>query len=894
MKLSSLSLVSLWFAAMAGEAKAALTETFDFGSGVSAREEILVGDPVDGVVADGASVRWQAVQGRPSFGGSPGSRGAWANMNLGRLGNVLRLPYSFDEETRVLSRWSWTPGSEGVRGIYMGLEAAVPDDRLLINQRSTDSLFIRVFPNGTIEVGGSVEGFHSEGRKRVSFSEGDKLELCLSLDAVNRKGTAEVGNTTEGTIASISFSWEDESPAWSHLAFNVTGQADVALLREARVEEPNSSVEKEQPNVLWLMMEDFSVQVGSYGDPDAITPNLDGLAADGIRFANAFSHAPVSAPARTTLITGMSPVTTGGHQMRSKVRIGDRVPVLPAILSGQGFFNLVNKRDFNLDTPYAWPRGWDAALNIPMSAAPQTFRDAAEVIRERAGGQPFFAMYSLGRTHQSQYGYPNDEEAYHQQRCTRLQPAQYQSRGQVRLPPFYPDVPATREYWAQYLEAGTEVDAQIGDVLEVLAENGWEEDTILFVFGDNGMGARGGKGLLYEEGLRVPFFVHVPEKWRPSGFPPDGSVLTQLVSFEDFAPTLLSLLDLPVPEAMQGQPFFGPEAEPRRYVFGIRDRIGTWFDPMRSVRDERFLYIRRLLPHLRGVEKAYSVLQAPALLTEFQRAIIENRLPEGRLRHHFLLRPPEELYDLQADPWQQENLADDPAFQADLERLRGALHTWMIESRDLGLLPELEMRRLAGNGPVLELGNDPQRFPLERLLGLADRVASAEPSDLEAFRSYLDSSDAAVRWWAVQGLTALGESARPALLDLQARLEEDEAPEVRLAAGEALCLLGRKDLAFPAMAEELRCRGDNQRIKVAQSYHQRLGGLAAEALPAFREIVRDRVGYVTGAAVFAETFGRALEYENPDAWWAERIIGMREFYLPAARDADEAMRRLSD
>src|SRR5262245_50768310 len=326
----------------------------------------------------------------------------------------------------------------------------------------------------------------------------------------------------------------------------------------------------ERPNILWVTSEDMGPHLGCYGDAYATTPNLDRLAAQGLRYRVAWSNAPVCATARTTIISGLYPPATGAEHMRSLVPMPGAVKMYPQYLRDAGYYcTNHSKEDYNLAKP---GKVWDESSNRAH-------------YKNRQPGQPFFAVFNLLISHESQIR-TRPHKAVHD-------PAK------ARIPAYHPDAPEVRQDWAQYYDKVTEMDAQAGQLLRELAEAGLADDTIVFYYADHGSGMPRNKRTACDSGLHVPFIGYFPLKWRHLA-PPDyapGGVSDRLISFVDLAPTLLSLAGVRPPAELQGRAFLGPfAAPPREYVHGFRGRMDERIDCVRSVRDRRYVYVRNYMP----------------------------------------------------------------------------------------------------------------------------------------------------------------------------------------------------------------------------------------------------------------------------------------------------------
>jgi uncharacterized sulfatase len=539
----------------------------------------------------------------------------------------------------------------------------------------------------------------------------------------------------------------------------------------------------ERPNVLWITCEDISPNLGCYGDPQAVTPNLDRLAAEGVRYANAFSVASVCSPARSCLITGVYPTSLGTQHLRSVIAVPDEIRCFPAHLRGAGYYCSNNvKEDYNFRTP---ADSWD-----------ESSRQAHW--RNRKPGQPFFSVFNFTTTHQSQIRLADDAFA---KRTARLAPEERHDPAQVPLPPYYPDTPVVRRDVAHLYDLITAMDKQVGDVLAELEEDGLADETIVFFYSDHGTGLPRHKRWLYDSGIRVPLIVRFPEKFQSWAPGEPGTATDRLVSFVDFAPTVLSLAGLEIPGYMQGRAFLGPLArEPREYVFAVRDRVDEVYEMTRAVRDKGYKYIRNYLPH-RPVMQHSDYSERTPTRREIRRLAAAGELSGPTALLASPTKPAEELYDVQDDPHEIHNLAGSPDHHAILERMRGVHRRWATETRDTGLLPEGEMHLRSHGRPPYEMARDESAFLVERIIQAADLVGRGVEVRLKLVTG-LNDPDSAVRYWAATGLAAMAPQSQLAGADLVRSLN-DPAPDARLAAAEALCELGRQREALPVIVEAL-------------------------------------------------------------------------------------------
>ena len=568
-----------------------------------------------------------------------------------------------------------------------------------------------------------------------------------------------------------------------------------------------------RPNILWITCEDISPNLGCYGDEYARTPVLDKLAAEGVRYDNAYGVAGVCAPNRSCLITGVYPSTLGSHDMRSTTRLPERMKCFPEYLQKAGYYCSNNYK-----TDYNFP--------VPKTAWNESGRKAHW--RKRPGDQPFFSVFNFGVCHESCIRMP-DKKFY--DATARLTCQQRHDPAKVPLPPFHPDTFQVRQDWARYHDLITAMDYLAGDVLAQLEEDGLADDTIVFFFSDHGAGMPGCKKWVWESALRVPMIVRFPEKYKDWAPGTPGTATDRMVSFVDFAPTVLSLAGVDIPLYMQGKAFLGPEADkPRRYLFAIRDRMAERYDTARVVRDKRYQYIRNYMPHLSWSQRVSYTHQMPTMQV-WQRMADAGELDKIQGRYFLPTKPIEELYDTAADPHQIINLAAEPKYAKVLKEMRRESVRWMQRTGDLGLLPECEMHLRAEDKTPYDVAFDGQLNPLEKLMAAADLANAAKADDVPKLVELLKDDDAAVRYWAATGLTALGEKAAPAG-DALSKALKDPAGNVRIAAAEALCNLDRHEAALPVLADGLKHKTPYIRLR-AMNVLDRIG---ARAMPVLDDI----------------------------------------------------------
>jgi len=518
------------------------------------------------------------------------------------------------------------------------------------------------------------------------------------------------------------------------------------------------AVAAEHPNILWITSEDHGPEMGCYGDKLANTPSVDALAKRGMLFKLAWSCAPVCAPARTTIITGMYPPSIGGQHMRSMVPLPEEVQFYPTFLRQQGYYCTNNsKTDYNVSTS-------DTGWNVSSRQAHY---------KNREPGQPFFAIFNSTVSHESKIRTRPHEKV--------LDPAR------VRVPAYHPDNAESRQDWAQYYDIVSRADAIAGQKLAELDKAGLSEETIVFYYGDHGSGMARGKRWPYNSGLAVPMVVYFPDKWKqltPKEYKAGGTS-DRLVNFVDLAPTLLSLAGVKPPEWMQGHAFAGTHQQKKpKYMFGFRDRMDERYDFIRTVTDGRFHYIRNYNPHfIYGQFVQYNFVTPST--SAWKRDYDAGTLNEAQ-SHFWNLKPTEELYDLQADPDEVNNLVDSPEHQAKLKELRKAQQGWCREIRDLGFLPEGEIHSRSQGTTPREMGLDNNKYPFETIFAAASIATERGEGALPQLKKNLGHADSAVRYWGAMGILNRGVAATAASRDELVAALEDESTYVRVVAALAL------------------------------------------------------------------------------------------------------------
>lgn len=573
---------------------------------------------------------------------------------------------------------------------------------------------------------------------------------------------------------------------------------------------------EERPNILWLSAEDISPHLGCYGDPNAVTPHLDQLAQEGVRYTHAFTTAGVCAPCRSGIITGMYQTTLGTHHMRCRAQLPKHIRPFTTYLRQAGYYCTNNsKTDYQFSAPNDT---WDSSSGKAHW-------------RNRKPGQPFFAVFNFTGCHESGIA----SEGKYKSVTANLNPNQRQKAKQLPLPPYYPDTPIVREDWKRNYELITAMDVWAGKLIAQLKEDGVYDNTIIFFWSDHGVGLPRAKRWLYDSGTRVPLIVRVPGK--------QPAVSGRMVSSIDFGPTVLKLAGLSVPKHVQGRSFLH-DAE-RDFVYGARDRMDERYDIIRSVRGPRFRYIRNYEP----LKTYYQYMNTPekgATMREIRRVHAAGDMPESAALFMAPAKPTEELYDLKADPHEINNLAGQPEHAARLKRMREVHLQWVRDTGDLGLLPEAEIEireKAVGERYRILQGQTELNTELGRVAALASTGVYALPELLQALRH----PDAAVRYWGATGVGNIGKEAVNAKKPMINALE-DSSPSVRIAAARALAKLGDPKRALPTLQAELKSEHQWGRL-AAVIVLDEMDEQARPAIPALKQaLVRQPNKYIVRVA----------------------------------------------
>ena len=561
-----------------------------------------------------------------------------------------------------------------------------------------------------------------------------------------------------------------------------------------------SAFADDRPNILYIALEDITPMMGCYGDGYAKTPVFDQLAAEGIRYTNAHSVAPVCSVSRSSIVTGMYPSTIGTlHHRSGGLPAPAFLKFVPNLMGEAGYYTTNQKGDYNV---------------VGMKYALQGKKGGDTPWRSRPDkSQPFFSKIDFNECHSSVT--KTAEKVIVEQRLNRLSPDDFHDPAAAPLPSFHPDDLVFRRSWARYYDAVTQVDYRTGEVLEALKEDGLWDNTIVIVWADHGVGMPRGKHTVWEQGTHVPLIVRFPERYQHLAPARPGSVVDDLVCLMDLAPSVLTLAGLTPPETMQGRPLLVKgDVEKREFLVAMRNRLDTRTQFVRSIRDKRYRYMRHFFPHRPYAPYETFQWEAP-IYDRFQELALAGKLEGPQAEYARRFKDIEQLYDSESDPEMIHNLADDPAYAAVLKQMRQRLRDWMLETHDLGLIDERLLYERAKGRSLWEVGQDIENY--EEILDSANLQLLGEAGMAE-LKARTKSEDESVRYWATLGLAIITQTAGPETVEnILPTLKEgltDSSLDVRLIAAEGLFNLGYYEETLPAVLAEISHPNTDVQVRV--------------------------------------------------------------------------------
>jgi len=533
-----------------------------------------------------------------------------------------------------------------------------------------------------------------------------------------------------------------------------------------------SSTNEEKPNVLWIIIEDASCHISCYGETAIQTPSLDKLAFEGVRFENAFVSSPVCSPSRSALVTGMIQNKLCTHNHRSQV------------YSGKGGGNSDYFESFKL------PEGISVASKLFEKAGYYTTN---ETISGKEGKEDYNFMDEDTYSGTSWKNVPEGTPFFTQIQLHGGKNRKHRAKTEdFELPPYYYSDEVMRNDWKDYLGSWLDTDHELERIVADLKAAGKYDNTLIFLLTDHGVSHLRGKQFLYDEGLKVPLIVKFPENKNA------GKVRKDMVMQIDLLPTSLAFSGLPIPNNIQGKDIFAQDYEKQKYTFAFRDRCDETIELIRSVRSEKFKYIRNFLSYLPHSQR--NQYKDSKLISIHMRELYTNgKLNEVQSRFYTSMRPTEELYDLENDPYEINNLANDPKYRSELEKLRSVLYAHMIEIKDAGLIPEPILENLGKkHGTKYFAMRQAEYSDIQaRLIGI---IEAGEQGDIDILMEAARSSDPSERYWAV---TWLGVNDVKSAKEEVKELTKDKDPTVRIAANLALFKLDSNYNPIPTLGKEV-------------------------------------------------------------------------------------------
>ena len=527
----------------------------------------------------------------------------------------------------------------------------------------------------------------------------------------------------------------------------------------------------DRPHIVFLVYDDCTRMLNAYGDPNAQTPTIDKLAREGTTYENAFCVSPVYSSGHSAIISGLYPNTIGTQNMHSNFVWPRFAHMYTEYLRDAGYYCVKNFQR-EVFSKYQERQGWD---DVNLNSKWDNIKK----------GQPCFQLFRYVNTYTKLLNLPIDTLVH--------------STKNITLPPYLPDIPETRYDFTFSYNHIEHIDAEIKDIIDQLKKQGVYESSIIFLIGDNGGVFGRSKRFMYDNALRVPLIIRFPKKYQWMASTAPGGKEDRLVSLIDLAPSLYSLLDIPIPKHMQGHPFLGKQdIEPRKFIYALRDRINESIDISRTVRTKRYAYIRNYMPQRPNgqyIKYLWETKGIPACEIAFKKGELNQAQ-----RAFWEPKAPEEFYDILKDPHEIHNLIADTAYVKEIKRLKAYYEKCELCTHDAGFIPESMLLNLTKTESAYDIIHDPI-YPFEEIMETAEKASLGKKCDFEFLKKQLKSSEPIIRYWAMMGCILHPKEAVQIKDKIQAIAETDPSIEVRINAVEALHAIGETELAVQILFE---------------------------------------------------------------------------------------------
>ncbi|WP_147676543.1 sulfatase family protein [Algibacter pacificus] len=558
----------------------------------------------------------------------------------------------------------------------------------------------------------------------------------------------------------------------------------------------NSIYAQVKPNILWITIEDTSPQfIGCYGNKDASTPVIDKLAKEGIRFTNAFSTGTVCSSSRSTIITGVPTYKMGTGNHRSNFPIPKFIKGFPHYLKAQGYYTSNNvKTDYNIAKEKDFIREtWNQSSNTASW-------------KNRNKEQPFFSVFNFAESHQSRT-MSMPFEWYEKNVWNQLSEYDKIADHAFKMPPFYKDTPQMRKQFARVYNAIKLTDNKIGQLLKKLEDENLKENTIIFFFADHGEGIPRAKTNGINLGYRVPLVIWFPEKFKHlSPWGKAGTVSEELITFEDLAPTIISMTGGHIPEYLKGRILIGDNrSKEKKYVLLSSDRADNGIDLTRTITDGRFVYSRNFMPFM--PEMRYIRYIEMADITKHMRSDFKNNKLNTLQKSIFKPRPAEVLYDIKNDIWETKNLVGNPEYKDVLITMRNQLNKEIHKIRDAHFMPEYQIELVSKTQTVYEYRLDKDKYPFKNIYEAANLSGKQGENVAKAQLKLLKKTNNIERYWGAVGLLSQNKSSIVSFKSELIKGLDDEYPPVAITVAAILYKHFKNHKAMQVLSQF--CQNDN-------------------------------------------------------------------------------------